>query len=588
MPGAVVRAGDGPERKLRTKTRAVPMPVAPALPSTRVLWALFSVLALLWFVNLDARRLVHPDEGRYAEIAREMAATGDWVTPRVNGLKYFEKPPFQYWVTAVAYRAFGIHEWTARLWPALAGFLGVFAIGYAGCALGGITLGAFAAFALAGTLWHAGLAQIVTLDSGLSFFLALGFAGFVLAQRAEAAAIERRMWMWVVWAAMAGATLSKGLIGIALPGGALVAYTAITRDFALWRRLHLASGLVLYVALTAPWFVAVARANDEFLQFFFVHEHFQRFLTTEHMRPGPWYYFIPLSAAGILPWLTVMAFGAPSAWRDGAPNALGFSWQRFALVWAGFVFLFFSASGSKLASYILPMFPPLALVVGWLLIRLDVRTLFRLTLPLAVAGAALSMGVLVAYDRYAVRFAGANMPVEVLLAFGGWMKAATVVGTAGCIAALIAFRGGPRVPTARFWGVAALSLASLGELQIVVAGFDAFSPMRSTSAILRAAQASAPFPADAPFYQVAMYDHTVPFYLGRTTRIVALRDELSLGIDAEPAKQVPTTMAWVSEWQALGQGYAVIPPELFETLAAQGVPMRELARDPRRIVVSRR
>jgi 4-amino-4-deoxy-L-arabinose transferase-like glycosyltransferase len=588
MPRAAVRAAPGLKRNLRTKTRAAPMPDAPALPSTRVLWALFAVLALLWFADLDARRLVHPDEGRYAEIAREMAVTGDWVTPRVNGLKYFEKPPFQYWVTAAAYRAFGIHEWTARLWPALAGFLGVLAIGYAGCTLGGITLGVFAGMALSGTLWHAGLAQIVTLDSGLSFFLALGFAGFVIAQRAEAALVERRAWMWVAWAAMAGATLSKGLIGIALPGGALVAYAAITRDLALLRRLHLVSGLVLYVALTAPWFIAVAGANAEFLRFFFVHEHFQRFLTTEHMRPGPWYYFIPLFAAGVLPWLTVMAFGAPRAWRDGMPNALGFSWQRFALVWAAFVFLFFSASGSKLASYILPMFPPLALVVGWLLIRLDDRTLFRLTLPLAVAAAAVSLGMLIAYDRLAARLAGPQMPVEVLQAFGGWMKAATAVGAVGCIAALIAFRRGPRFPAARFWGVAALSLASLGQLQIAVAGFDAFSPMRSTSAILRAAQASAPFATDAPFYQVAMYDHTVPFYLGRTTRIVALRDELSLGIDAEPAKQVPTTAAWVSEWQALGKGYALIPPELFATLTGEGVPMRELARDPRRIVVSRR
>jgi 4-amino-4-deoxy-L-arabinose transferase-like glycosyltransferase len=588
MPGAAVRAVPDPERNPRTKTRAAPMPDAPALPSTRALWILFAVLALLWLVNLDARRLVHPDEGRYAEIAREMAVTGDWVTPRVNDLKYFEKPPFQYWVTAAVYRAFGIHEWTARLWPALAGFLGVLAIGYAGCALGGITLGAFAGIVLAGTLWHAGLAQIVTLDSGLSFFLALGFAGFVIAQRAEAALVERRTWMWIVWAAMAGATLSKGLIGIALPGGALVAYTAITRDFALLRRLHLASGLALYVALTAPWFIAVARANDEFLQFFFVHEHFQRFLSTEHMRPGPWYYFIPLFAAGILPWLTVMAFGAPRAWRDGTPNALGFSWQRFALVWAAFVFLFFSASGSKLASYILPMFPPLALVVGWLLIRLDERTLFRLTLPLAIAGAAVSLGVLVGYDRYAVRFAGAQMPAEVLQAFGGWVKAATAVGGAGSIAALVAFRYGPQVPTARFWGVAALSLATLGELQIAIAGFDAFSPMRSTSAILRAAQASAPFAGDAPFYQVEMYDQTIPFYLGRTTRLVAFRDELSLGIDAEPAKQIPTTAAWISEWRGLAQGYAAMPPDSHARFAAQGVPMRELARDPRRIVVSRR
>ena len=564
------------------------MPAASALPSVRVLWALFAALTLLWFVNLDSRRLVHPDEGRYAEIAREMAVSGDWITPRLNDLKYFEKPPFQYWATAAAYRAFGVHEWTARLWPALAGFAGVLAIGYAGYAIGGSALGGFSALALAGTLWHAGLAQVLSLDSGLSFFLALGFSGLVIAQRAEASTGERRAWMWVAWTAMAGATLSKGLIGIALPGGALVAYTAITRDFALWRRLHLLSGLALYLALTAPWFVAVSRANDEFLRFFFIQEHFRRFLTTEHQRTGAWHYFIPLFIAGILPWLTVLAWGARRAWRDGAANALGFSWQRFALVWAAFVFVFFSASGSKLPSYILPMYPPLALVVGWLLIRLDTQTIFRLVLPLVIAGGLLLAGLLAAYDSYVPRFANAMLPVEVLLGFGTWLKAAAAVAVAGGIAALAAFRFAARVDTARFWGVAILSLSSLGGLQLAIAGFDAFSTMRSTSAILRRAQAPATFAGDAPFYQVEMYDQTIPFYLGRTTRLVAFRDELSLGIDAEPAKQVPTTAAWIAEWRGLERGYAVMPPDSHARLAAQDVPMRELARDPRRIVVSRR
>ena len=563
------------------------MSAIPGLPAPRILWALFALLTLLWFVNLDARRLIHPDEGRYAEIAREMVTTGDWVTPRLNGLKYFEKPPFQYWATAAAYRMFGIHEWAARLWPALAGFLGVLAIGYAGAILGGVPLGAFAGLALAGTLWQAGIAQIVTLDSGLSFFLALGFSGFVLAQRDAIAPGERRTWMCVVWAAMAGATLSKGLIGIALPGGALVAYTVLTRDFALWRRLHLASGLALYFALVAPWFVAVARANDEFLQFFFIHEHFQRFLTTEHRRTGAWYYFIPIFAIGGLPWFFVLLYGAPRAWREGMANALGFSWQRFALVWAAFIFLFFSASGSKLPSYILPMFPPLALVIGWLLIRIDRRTLFAQTLSLAGLSVALFVALLFAYDSYAPTFANAQLPAEVLIAFGAWVKAGAALAAAGSIAALVAFRRGARGVTARFWGIAAISLSTLGWLQIAIAGFDVFSPLRSTSAILRAAQASAPFRTDAPFYQVEMYDQTVPFYLGRTTRLVAFRDELALGIDAEPAKAIPTTAMWIAEWEELPRGYALMSRELHATLTGQSVPMRELARDPRRVVVSR-
>ncbi|MEO8303573.1 MAG: glycosyltransferase family 39 protein [Betaproteobacteria bacterium] len=564
------------------------MPAVPALPSPRVLWTLFALLAALWFADLDVRRLVHPDEGRYAEIAREMVATGDWVTPRLNGLKYFEKPPFQYWATAAAFEAFGVREWAARLWPAVAGFLAIVAIGVAGTSVGGATLGVFAALALAGTVWHAGMAQIVTLDSGLAFFLALGFSAFVIAQRAEIAPGRRRRWMWLVWVSLAGATLSKGPIGLVLPGGALVAYTAITRDFALWRRLCLGSGLAIYLALTAPWFVAVARANGEFLQFFFVHEHLQRFLTTEHQRTGPWYYFIPFFTAGILPWLTVLCFGAWRAWRDGAPNALGFSWQRFALVWSAFVFLFFSASGSKLPSYILPMFAPLALVVGWLLATLAPRTLYRMMLPLAVVGIVAEVALVLAFDHYAPRFAGRLMPVEAVLQFGTWIKVAAVVASIGSIAALAALTPGRPGATARFWGVAALAFSTLGALQIAIAGFDAFSPMRSTSAILRAAQVAAPLAADAPFYQVAMYDQTVPFYLGRTTRLVAFRDELALGIDAEPAKQIPTLELWIAEWNALGQGYAVIPPETFASLAAQGVPMRELASDPRRVVVSRR
>ncbi|HVN34358.1 MAG TPA: glycosyltransferase family 39 protein [Casimicrobiaceae bacterium] len=557
------------------------------MPSKAVRWAVFALLSLLWFADLDVRRLIHPDEGRYGEIAREMYVTGDWTTPRVNGLKYFEKPPFQYWATATAYRLFGVDEWTARLWPALAGWLAVIAIGYAGFALGGIALGTFAGLALAGMLWHAAMAQIVTLDSGLAFFLALAFAALVTAQRPEATEARRRAWMWLAWAALAGATLSKGLIGIVLPGGALVIYSLLTRDLAIWRRVSLASGLALFLALTAPWFILVSVRNDEFARFFFIHEHFERYLTTEHQRVAPWYYFVPVALIGSLPWVTVLVCGARRTWRESPPNALGFSWQRFALVWAAFVFVFFSASGSKLASYILPMFAPLALVVGSLLIRLEARRLFRLTLPIAIAAAVAAVGLALGFDRYAPRFGGAQIPASVLLEFGAWLKPAFAVAAVGGIGALIAFRAADRAPIARFWGVAALSLSTLAMLQLAVAGFDAFSPVRSTSAILRAAQASGPFANDAPFYQVGMYDQTAPFYLGRTTRVVAFRDELALGIDAEPSKQLPTLEAWSGEWSALSRGYAMIPPELHQLLAAQGVPMRELARDSRRVIVSR-
>ena len=136
--------------------------------------------------------------------------------------------------------------------------------------------------------------------------------------------------MWLAWAAMAAATLSKGLIGIVIPGASLVLYTLVTRDFALWRRLHLVSGAPVYLALAAPWFIAVSRANAEFFQFFFIHEHFQRYLTTEHRRDQAWWYFVPLFLLGAMPWLPLLGWGARQMWRDGTPAANGFSWQRFA------------------------------------------------------------------------------------------------------------------------------------------------------------------------------------------------------------------------------------------------------------------
>ena len=517
-----------------------------------MLCAVFAAIAVLWFANLGSRDLLHPDEGRYAEIAREMSVTGNWVTPRLNGLKYFEKPPLQYWITAGAYRLFGIHEWTARLWPAAAGLLAVLAIGIAGHALGGVALGTFAALALAGTLWHAGMAQIVSLDSGLAFFLTLAFAGLVIAQRPGTGADTRRRWMLITWAAMAGATLSKGPIGIVLPLGALVVYSLINRDVEIRKRLHLTSGLLLFLVLTAPWFIAVTRANDEFLRFFFVHEHFERFLTEEHQRTGAWWYFIPLAAAGSLPWLVVLAFGVRRLWRDGGAAKGTFSWRRLALVWAAFVFVFFSLSGSKLPSYILPMFAPLALVAADLLLRQDPRALARQALPGAVVIGVLALGLLVGYDRIVARLAEGPQPVEILEAYGPWLKAAAVVAAVGAGAAVLAFRHAATAPLGRFIGAASLALSTFAAVVIAVAGFDAFSPTRSTSAILRTAQAAVPFiPRRA-----RLSDRDVRPDASRSTS--AARRRWSPSGTSSPSGSTPSPIVrfrpsatWIEQWRQL-------------------------------------
>jgi 4-amino-4-deoxy-L-arabinose transferase-like glycosyltransferase len=549
----------------------------------RSLLALLLLFALLWFSNLDYRRLVHPDEGRYAEIPREMVVSGDWVTPRLDGLKYFEKPALQYWLTALTYEAFGVHPWTARLWPALAGFLGVLFIGYAGLRLGGASLGLYGAAALGGCLWYAGNAHILTLDAGLTLWMSVGLGAFLIAQQAADVA-DRRAWMWAAWAALALATLSKGLIGIVLPGAALAVYTMATRDSALWRRLHLVSGAIVFLVVAAPWFIVVSLRNPGFFDFFFIHEHFTRFLTSEHRRTGAWWYFVPILLVGLLPW-TLVFFATLSRMWQRPPNALnGFHWQRFALVWSAVIFIFFSASGSKLPSYILPIFPALALTIGDQLATLPETTLARLSLPLVVIFAVVGIALLVGYPALVERIADARQPAAPLLAYGPWIEAGLTVSVAGGALGWWWLRQSRRTAA-----VLAIALTSLAGAQIVLTGYDTLAESRSTAPILeRIGSAHGPLRPDVPFYAVRMYDQTLPYYLGRTVVLVDYRDELALGIDSEPDKAIATIGEWQRRWAAVDQAYAIMQPDEYEKLKRLEVPMVEIGRDARRVVVSRR
>src|SRR5499427_7823927 len=182
----------------------------------RALLALFAVFALAWSGNLGYRHLIKPDEGRYAEIPREMVASGDWLTPRIDGYKYFEKPPLQYWATAAAFSAFGLNEWAARLWPGLTGFLGVLLVFWAGNRLFGPPAGLFGAAVTASSFLYAVIGHLLTLDMALSVFMSAAVFGFAVSQ-AKAGDARRRRMMLLAWGAMALAVLTKGLAGAILP-----------------------------------------------------------------------------------------------------------------------------------------------------------------------------------------------------------------------------------------------------------------------------------------------------------------------------------------------------------------------------------
>jgi 4-amino-4-deoxy-L-arabinose transferase-like glycosyltransferase len=361
---------------------ALPYRTAPAssirLHSRLLWWSIACALAVLWFGTLELRGLFAPDEGRYAQIPQAMLATGDWITPRLNGFKYFEKPPLQYWATAVIYKLFGEDEWTARLWPALVGFLGAGVVAWIGTVSAGRRVGGLAGFMLATSLGYFVAGQYLTLDMGLTFFLTCALAFLIEAQSAELPDRARTRWMLLVWGALACAVLSKGLVGIVLPGLALGAYMALTRDLGLLRRLAIAPGIGVLLAVSAPWFLLVQDRNPEFFRFFFIYEHFERFALPGHHRPGPWWYFIPVLLAGTLPWTPLVARAIVQAVRErGSKDRGNLNIDLLLVVWAATIFLFFSLSSSKLPAYVLPALPPLVLLAARRIGKIDAKGFVR-------------------------------------------------------------------------------------------------------------------------------------------------------------------------------------------------------------------
>jgi len=501
--------------------------------------ALWVLLAVIWFGTLGIRPLYKADESRYGEISREMVVSGDWITPRLNGFKYFEKPPLQYWATAALFEVFGEHDWVARLWTALIGFAGIVMVLTAANRLFGPPVGIYAAAVLAASPLYVLLGQVNTLDMSVAIFLSAAIFAFALGH------------MLVFWAMCALAVLSKGLIGIVLPGGALFVYMLVKRDWGLIRRVRLVPGVALFLAIAAPWFIAVSIANAEFAHFFFVQEHFQRFTTQMHHRVHPPWYFIPVLAAGMAPWLVPLGHAAVRAFRRRTDTEL------MLWIWALIVFVFFSASGSKLPPYILPIFPALAVLAAR-----------SLTWPVLIAQSLITVPVALGAGL-AVHRLGANGPYS---EYAQWILLATLILAAAAAAALVlAWRYRPTA------AVLALALGSIIAMQIGIAGH------RTLSARFSVASTIATLPeqpaANVPVFAVDMYDHTLPWSLKRTVTMVGYRDELGDAVDWDKARFVPDLMTFARLWKEAPQAWAFLPVNEADKLPRElGIPVEVMAR----------
>ncbi|MGH8679804.1 MAG: phospholipid carrier-dependent glycosyltransferase [Burkholderiales bacterium] len=538
------------------------------------LMLLAAVFIAVWFGNLEYHKLFRPDEGRYAEIAREMAVTGDWITPRLNGIKYFEKPPLQYWVTAAAFKLFGEHHWTARLWPAVTGMLGVALVFLAGRKLFGPAAGCYAAVVLASSAGYIGIGHMNTLDMGLTFFMTATMLAFLLAQREGISPATRRRWMLAAWACAALAVLSKGPVGIVLPAAAVTIYALLQRDSGLLRRLQWTAGIMIFLVIAAPWFVLVQHANPEFSKFFFIHEHFERFLTESHRRVEPWWYFVRILAIGLLPWVTLLPRALIRGWQVSQPRR-DFQPARFLLAWTLFIFVFFSASGSKLPSYILPILPALSLLIGLTLSEMATRALAWHAMSVLLIGLAV-----MALSPQAAARASETVPAFLYENYVPWIAAAGAAMVIGSSCAFFFCRLGKR-------GAALLGMGFGGLLatQLAITGHDVLSP--SYSAFNLARDLKPHLAENTPFYSVRTYDQTLPFYIKRTVILVAFQDELAYGLEHEPRLWLPDIPSFEHAWRSQPGALAIMEPQTHAELEKSGLPMQIVARDLRRVVAKK-
>jgi 4-amino-4-deoxy-L-arabinose transferase-like glycosyltransferase len=544
------------------------------LRSKTALYLLIALFMLASLLVLGTRTLVSPDEGRYADMARGMLLSGDWITTRLNGIKYFEKPPLHTWMSAVSFALFGVGEWQARLWNGVCGMLGVLLAGYTGSRIYGARAGLYAAAVLASMLFWAGASQFNTLDIGVAATMTLSLCALLIAQRDAAGSTERRNWMLVCWAGIALSLLSKGLIGIVLPGGVLLAYSLLAGDRGIWKRLHPLAGGAVFLALALPWFLLVAAKNPEQPHFFFIHEHWDRFFLKTHHREGPWYYFLVLLVPASMPWLPLLP---ASLLRARGRLESRFQPCLMLLVWIVLILCFFSYSKSKLPGYMLPVFPALAMLAGAQLDQATRRLALAppvLLLTLGLAGLAWSLGGMAGLAPADLTLLGARRYC-VLAAF--------IAAAAGGMAGVYAESRGRRTAMVLLVATAAWLLAQLG-----MAAYEPFGRRQSGMDLALAIRAELT-PATS-VYSVGAYEQSLVFYLQHQVVVVHYTDELEFGLQQEPQRGIAELETFYQRWNAAAargdRQFAIVRDNVYPQLLARGLQMRERGRNDRVIVVS--
>lgn len=315
------------------------------------------VAVIMIFLGIGGIPLLDPDEPVYAETAREMLAEGDMLSPRIFGNYWYDKPPMYYWLVAMSQCIFGDNEFAARFPSGLMAFGTTMLVYLSATKMFNERAGFWSSIILVTSIEFFYMGKAAVTDSTLLFFMTGALLAFMHKK------------YWAMYVCMALATLTKGPIGIVFPGAIILLYLVFTGRMYQLLEMHVIRGLVLYLLIAAPWYYAMYIVHGmEFIETFLGFHNITRFTTPEHASRVTFWYYFPVLIVGMFPWTGLMVqsiYDSVTISRIDDMRNL-----NFMHIWWIFVFLFFTVCKTKLVSYILPMYPPLAIIIGWNIARI--------------------------------------------------------------------------------------------------------------------------------------------------------------------------------------------------------------------------
>ena len=521
-------------------------------------WLLLLVAAVaVYFYGLGAAPLLGPDEPRYAQVAHEMYARGDWVTPTLGGHTWFEKPALLYWLMMAGYALFGVSEFAARVGSACAGIATVLLAGWVGRRVelsAGEWMRPFGVVCAAVTASTAGLlvfARGASFDILLTATVTASLSCFFVSEieRDE----RRRRWLLAGFYAGVGASLlAKGLIGVVIPAGVVGSYFILRRRLPNLLRLGIISGTLICLTVAAVWYgPVIARHGRGFVDEFFVQHHFARYVSNKYHHPQPFYFYLPIMALLALPWTAFLAGGLASLrelnWRaEDAASKL----RVLAFAWLVVPVVFFSLSGSKLPGYVLPALPGAALLVSERVLRFlrggEGGAAMRLTGALALALLLFGAGVwLYAFDGSGMMKV---LPNNLRLPFACAAAVLAPAGVAGVVAVFFT----------RKRELCVLSVAAATLLTVALAAgcaLKSFARAESVAPLLE--EATARGHGGLKVFQLHNLERTAEFYAAGRIVYDAEGNPLKLEGGPEAVEAVR---------EAGGRALVLVPPEYVHQL----------------------